>query len=427
MMKSLLLKTELLALVMIAPPAFGQPTIIGMPGLGNPMGTTACAVSARGDFVVGYTGVWVAPIETAAWRWSSQGTVEDLGYIVESGNFDYSYDTAPGSISFDGTVAAGVSAAVYVDSDNRGFRWTPSGMQSLGPGVAHGVSGDGSIVVGSANNCCGSGPLGACRWLADGTPLVLGAPADGRDWAIPDAYAANFDGSVIAGRAGLYSGGDFLLRWVANGSEVEVLGTVPGGGTVHPTGVSADGSVIVGYGDAGVCHAFRWTQGTGVQDLGILPGGNGNTRAYGVSADGRIVVGDCYVGSASDPTGFVWTPGTGMMDFREYLLSRSVNVDGFFPTSVQGVSPDGTAVVVNSALGVDYTSSLVRGLDFGTCSADFNGDGAVGTDADIEAFFACLGGNCCPTCGSADFNGDGAIGTDADIESFFRVLGGGPC
>ena len=60
-------------------------------------------------------------------------------------------------------------------------------------------------------------------------------------------------------------------------------------------------------------------------------------------------------------------------------------------------------------------------------SADFNGDGAVGTDADIEAFFACLSGACCPTCGSADFNGDGAIGTDADIESFFRVLGGGPC
>jgi hypothetical protein len=61
------------------------------------------------------------------------------------------------------------------------------------------------------------------------------------------------------------------------------------------------------------------------------------------------------------------------------------------------------------------------------CSADFNGDGAIGTDADIQDFFACLGGNCCPTCGSADFNGDGAIGTDADIESFFSVLGGGPC
>jgi hypothetical protein len=30
-------------------------------------------------------------------------------------------------------------------------------------------------------------------------------------------------------------------------------------------------------------------------------------------------------------------------------------------------------------------------------------------------------------CGSADFNGDGAVATDADIESFFSVLAGGPC
>jgi hypothetical protein len=59
-------------------------------------------------------------------------------------------------------------------------------------------------------------------------------------------------------------------------------------------------------------------------------------------------------------------------------------------------------------------------------SADFDGDGDTGT-ADIEAFFACLDGNCCATCGSADFNGDGDVATDADIESFFRVLGGGPC
>ncbi len=51
------------------------------------------------------------------------------------------------------------------------------------------------------------------------------------------------------------------------------------------------------------------------------------------------------------------------------------------------------------------------------------------TDADIEAFFACLSGNCPPPpCASvADFNGDGDTGTDADIEAFFRVLGGGQC
>jgi hypothetical protein len=62
-------------------------------------------------------------------------------------------------------------------------------------------------------------------------------------------------------------------------------------------------------------------------------------------------------------------------------------------------------------------------------TADFDGDGDVGTDADIEAFFACLAGNCCASCfeGGADFNGDGDTGTDADIESFFRVLAGGEC
>jgi hypothetical protein len=61
------------------------------------------------------------------------------------------------------------------------------------------------------------------------------------------------------------------------------------------------------------------------------------------------------------------------------------------------------------------------------CNQDFNNDGDIGTDADIEAFFACLGGDCCPTCGTSDFNCDGDFGTDADIESFFSVLAGGPC
>jgi hypothetical protein len=61
------------------------------------------------------------------------------------------------------------------------------------------------------------------------------------------------------------------------------------------------------------------------------------------------------------------------------------------------------------------------------CSADFDHDGDTGTDADIEAFFRCLAGNCCAGCGTADFDNDGDTGTDADIEAFFRVLAGGAC
>jgi hypothetical protein len=75
-----------------------------------------------------------------------------------------------------------------------------------------------------------------------------------------------------------------------------------------------------------------------------------------------------------------------------------------------------------------YQEALLWARSLGGCgTADFNGDGDVATDADIEAFFACLAGTCCAVCGSADFNGDGDVATDADIEAFFRVLAGGTC
>jgi hypothetical protein len=86
-----------------------------------------------------------------------------------------------------------------------------------------------------------------------------------------------------------------------------------------------------------------------------------------------------------------------------------------------GTSP---YVFVAATLGPPY---LVACSTFLGCAADYNHDGAAGTDQDIEDFFACLAGHCCQTCGGADFDGDGAVGTDEDIESFFRVLAGGAC
>jgi len=85
--------------------------------------------------------------------------------------------------------------------------------------------------------------------------------------------------------------------------------------------------------------------------------------------------------------------------------------------------------------GGNYTIRLVGasfttpgGCGGGCDTADYNNDGDTGTDLDIEAFFACLGGDCCATCPeNADFNRDGDTGTDLDIEAFFRVLGGQPC
>jgi Immunoglobulin domain/Galactose oxidase, central domain len=81
--------------------------------------------------------------------------------------------------------------------------------------------------------------------------------------------------------------------------------------------------------------------------------------------------------------------------------------------------------ISNPCTAVSTRTAILTVLRCG--SADFNADGDPGTDADIEAFFACLAGNCCASCGSPDFNGDGDYGTDGDIEAFFRVLAGGNC
>jgi hypothetical protein len=110
---------------------------------------------------------------------------------------------------------------------------------------------------------------------------------------------------------------------------------------------------------------------------------------------------------------------TGTSDFFGWYSPRSGVTHGDIGTSQR----TGGTPASNRATYLAFQGAGLCG------TADFDGDGDLGTDADIEAFFACLAGNCCPTCspGGADFNADGDSGTDADIESFFRVLAGGPC
>ncbi len=116
----------------------------------------------------------------------------------------------------------------------------------------------------------------------------------------------------------------------------------------------------------------------------------------------------------------VTIPGT--VDQRIYVKFAGVTAAGAVMRSARLTGGSDARLYID-ALAVAVPEAPACG------TADFDGDGDLGTDADIEAFFACLAGNCCTTCysGGADFNADGDIGTDADIESFFRVLAGGPC
>ena len=109
-------------------------------------------------------------------------------------------------------------------------------------------------------------------------------------------------------------------------------------------------------------------------------------------------------------------------------------VTSYSTSPLNPVSPPSNAKIRHVVITKNGTEMELRGAralpPVPVCgTSDFDGDGDSGTDADIEAFFACLAGQCCATCfpGGADFNVDGDSGTDADIEAFFRVLAGGNC
>ncbi|MBN9422678.1 MAG: hypothetical protein BGO63_02550 [Candidatus Accumulibacter sp. 66-26] len=123
-------------------------------------------------------------------------------------------------------------------------------------------------------------------------------------------------------------------------------------------GVNAAGDVAVGYFMTslmgGISHAFRWTQATGMIDLGTLSTGNaGRSVAYGVSAAGDVVVGWSDI-NAGGRHAFRWTQATGMIDLGTMAANKT---DG--SSTAWGVNADGNVVVGEAQLGV-YSSRAFR-------------------------------------------------------------------
>ena len=177
---------------------------------------------------------------------------------------------------------------------------------------ARAVSADGSVVVGAADDA--NGNPRAFRWTAATGIQDLGTL--GGDWS--EATDVSADGSVIVGWS--YDGNSIYraFKWT-EASGLQDLGT----GDYSKVAVSANGSVIVINKDA---SAFRWTQAGGLQDLGTL----GGTWASGsdVSADGSYISGSSY-NSSGDPYAFRWADGTGIEQIGTfYSFGGGISADG---------------------------------------------------------------------------------------------------
>jgi hypothetical protein len=230
----------------------------------------------------------------------------------------------------------------------------------------------------------------------------------------------------------------------ANATVVQLPGYVPGM-PIHIGGVLStnagnvrefDGDYTV---DSPTATGFRFkTSATGTASAKMFATVGANAvQVSGITTSGAVPTATATATTAA-PHGFavgdtVTIEGHNAAGVNgTYTIFTVPSTTTFTYTPRQASSGSGTANMQATRIGFGrgYQIHAVSIRSEPRCgSADFNCDGDIGTDTDIETFFACLAGNCpAPPCNStADFNGDGDIGTDADIEAFFRVLAGGTC
>ena len=138
-------------------------------------------------------------------------------------------------------------------------------------------------------------------------------------------------------------------------SSAELTDLGGGEGNVYASGVSADGSVIVGYSETGDGdRAFKYTVGDGVMtSLGTL---GAHSYAFRISGDGSVIVGTSET-SLGDRA-FKYTVGDGVMTSLGTLGGQSFG---------RGVSEDGSVIVGTSQTSLGdrafkYTGGVMTSL-----------------------------------------------------------------
>ena len=159
-----------------------------------------------------------------------------------------------------------------------------------------------------------------------------------------NATGISADGSTVIGY-GPNALGTEAFRWTQSGG-LQSLGVISNGvdHNSYAGAVSADGSVIAGYSTttSGAFNAFRWTQATGMVSLGGVGGNDGFTRADDMSDDGSTIVGYSQTAAAPNGAGYRWNQANGIENIG--TLSAPYNVWSW----ARGISADGSTIVGQS-------------------------------------------------------------------------------
>lgn len=194
--------------------------------------------------------------------------------------------------------------------------------------------------------------------------------------------------------AGLLVSGLSCATASAQTPSFQGVGFLPGGGNTIVTGLSADGTTVVGYGNStgSAQQAFRWVGGT-ITGLGFISGGN-TSQALGVSGNGQIIVGHATTSTTFNDA-VRWDTGA-----ISGIATSNCGGQGPFANAI---SSNGAVIVGNLEGTIPPTCFPQRPYQLSPTISPFLGNAsgmATGVNADgsviVGRYSVFAGGNCNP-------------------------------
>ena len=282
--------------------------------------SAALFVSSDGSAVVGWS-------DTLG-NLSQNAFIYTGGAMIDMGNLG-GYNAVPTGISANGSVVVGASA-IAGNAGTHPFIYSGGVMTDIGTlggatASAWGVSADGTVVIGYSD--VGANQHGFI--YSGGVMSDLGTL--GGDYANPRGISA--DGSLVVGISNL-AGNNIYRGFLYSGGIMMDIGTL-GGSYSSLTGISSNGLVAFGtstlVGDTAE-HAILYSGGvmTDIQALLSSAFGSQYSQVYGISDDGSVAVG--YYNAGPNFRGFIYKNGMvtdmGDLGFITNNIATGISGDG---------------------------------------------------------------------------------------------------
>ncbi|MGV3533864.1 MAG: PEP-CTERM sorting domain-containing protein [Chthoniobacteraceae bacterium] len=273
--------------------------------------SSAAAVSFDGSVIVGSRIGPAAGSNFESFRWTAEsGKMAPLSDASPLDTMSRAF-----GVSDDGSVVTGWTLSLTPPVTLEAYRWTaatgldpveadqvPEGFSSEG----YGISGDGRPIVGTLSS---TETTQAFSFTLAGGLVQLPDLQGGNGNS--SAIAASQDGDVVVG-FGNSAAGIEATRWVSGA--VQGLGGLTGALSSKARDVSANGEIVVGFSESSLgTEAFIWDSVVGMQPLKtVLITQYGLTQvadwtlsiATGISADGSVIVGE-GINPNGQPEGWV--------------------------------------------------------------------------------------------------------------------------